>query len=102
MQLDLNSLDLNQLKKLRNNVDKAIETYSQRAKEQARKELEMRAKELGFTLVELTQLKSKRPPVLAKYKNPYNSKETWTGRGRKPKWVSNHLDDGGTLDDLAI
>ena len=27
---------------------------------------------------------------------------TWTGRGRKPRWVDDHLKSGGTLDDLLI
>lgn len=27
---------------------------------------------------------------------------TWTGRGRKPKWVQDHLDKGGLIDDLLI
>lgn len=28
--------------------------------------------------------------------------QSWSGRGRKPKWVENHLSKGGLLDDLLI
>jgi len=37
-----------------------------------------------------------------KYRNPANARETWSGRGRKPKWVQKALASGKTLDDLAV
>ena len=36
------------------------------------------------------------------YRNPCNSAETWTGRGRQPKWVREALACGVRLQDLAI
>jgi hypothetical protein len=36
------------------------------------------------------------------YRNPSNSAETWTGRGRQPKWVQGALADGMSLEDLVI
>jgi DNA-binding protein H-NS len=36
------------------------------------------------------------------YRNPSNSAETWTGRGRQPKWVRDALARGACLEDLAI
>lgn len=35
----------------------------------------------------------------AKYRHPETA-DVWSGRGLKPKWVSNWLDEGGTLADL--
>lgn len=38
-------------------------------------------------------------------KPKYQSKDgsnTWSGRGRKPKWVEAHLSQGGSLEDLLI
>ena len=37
-----------------------------------------------------------------KYRNPLNSKETWTGKGRKPNWILNLLQQGKTIDELKI
>ncbi len=37
-----------------------------------------------------------------RYANPNNPSVTWSGRGRQPNWVKQHLYDGGTLDQLAI
>ena len=36
------------------------------------------------------------------YRNPRNSAETWTGRGRKPSWLREALANGIRLEDLAI
>ncbi len=36
------------------------------------------------------------------YRNPCNSAETWTGRGRKPKWLREALAHGAHLEDLTI
>ncbi|NCX71462.1 MAG: hypothetical protein EBW86_13010 [Rhodobacteraceae bacterium] len=37
-----------------------------------------------------------------KYKNPANSAQTWTGRGRQPVWVADALVGGKSLEDLLI
>lgn len=36
------------------------------------------------------------------YKHPEDKLLSWTGRGRKPLWVQNWLDNGGTLEDLRV
>ena len=38
----------------------------------------------------------------AKYRNPDNPAETWAGRGRKPKWVEDRLEQGTPLEALLI
>ena len=40
--------------------------------------------------------------VKPKYRNPSNKQETWTGRGRRPKWVAAILKQGKKLEDFAI
>ena len=41
-----------------------------------------------------------RKPVAPKYRN--EAGETWTGRGKQPKWVTEALASGLTLEDLLI
>ncbi|WP_420875302.1 H-NS family nucleoid-associated regulatory protein [Phaeovulum veldkampii] len=67
-------------------------------------ELEEAARKMGYNLAELTAIFSgkKRKPAAAKYANPANPSETWTGRGRKPRWMAAALAEGKSLDDLAI
>lgn len=43
---------------------------------------------------------ARRPPA-AKYRNPNNLSMSWSGRGRRPRWISAWLANGGTLDALA-
>jgi len=42
------------------------------------------------------------PQVLPKYRNPADPSETWSGRGKQPKWVSVALDQGHKLDEFLI
>ena len=39
---------------------------------------------------------------VAKYANPANRAETWTGRGRKPNWLVAKLKKGGKIENFAI
>ena len=56
------------------------------------------AKELGFGAVEKTEDKRSQP-VAIKYRS---GEQTWTGRGRKPKWLEVYLANGGKLEDIAV
>jgi DNA-binding protein H-NS len=42
------------------------------------------------------------PPVLPKFANPDAPQEVWSGRGRKPRWVTEKLSSGLALEDLSI
>jgi len=42
------------------------------------------------------------PKVLAKYRNPKNPKETWSGRGKQPRWLAAQLHSGEELDQFLI
>lgn len=54
-----------------------------------------------ITAEELTAApKRGRKPVAPKYRNEVG--ETWTGRGKQPKWVIEALASGLTLEDLLI
>ena len=103
--MNLTNLNLSELKRLQSDVAKAIDSYEDRKKKEARSELEEKAREMGFSLAELlgdVAKYGKRRTIAAKYRHTENSSLTWTGRGRKPKWVTEALAAGKTLSDLAI
>lgn len=104
MSLDLNSMSLKELKDLQGQVAKAIANFEDRKKKAALVELEEKARELGFSLAELTgaTVVRKRAPATAKYANPSNPADTWSGRGRKPRWFAEALAKGKSASDLAI
>ena len=102
MNIDLDSLSLKDLRELRNKLDRAISTYEDRRKREALVAVENAAREFGFNLAELTAAKQARSKVAPKYANPQDPDATWTGRGRKPRWVQEALDAGKTLESLEI
>lgn len=104
--MDLNNLSLNELKKLRSDVDKAISSYEERLKKDALAAAQAAAKQYGFDLVELlagaTGKRKPRGTVAPKYAHPENPNLTWSGRGRQPNWIKEALASDKTLEDLAI
>lgn len=101
---DLEALSLGELRKMQKNVAKAISTYEDWQKAEARTKVEALARDLGYSLAELvgTETKSSRAPAATKYRHPENPALTWTGRGRKPHWFVEALEAGKTASDLAI
>ena len=57
---------------------------------------------MAIDKVEKTKAKKSRGKVAPKYRNPVNSAQTWTGRGRQPVWVADALVGGKSLEDLLI
>jgi len=59
---------------------------------------------MGFSLAELTGAAPtrKRVPATAKYANPANASDTWSGRGRKPRWFAEALTTGKRPEDMAL
>lgn len=104
MDIDLNTLSLKELKDLQSQVGKAISSFEDRRKKEAILELEEKARTLGFSLSELTGIATvrKRAPATAKFANPADSSETWSGRGRKPRWFELALKSGSKPEDMAI
>ncbi len=91
--MDLNEVSLPELKRLLRDVERAIASFQHRQLAAARAELEARARELGFSLAELAatetiSAKRNRTAVQPKYRNPANPEETWSGRGRQPRWLT--------------
>ncbi|RJL15819.1 H-NS family nucleoid-associated regulatory protein [Paracoccus siganidrum] len=102
--IDLNALSLTELKQLEKNVAKAIASFEDRRKAEARAAAEAVAKEHGFSLGDLVDVTSsrKRATSAPKYRHPENPEITWSGRGRKPAWIVEGLEAGRSLEDFAI
>ena len=100
--MDLNTLSLKELKKLRKDVEKTIESFEDRKKREAVIELEKKAAEMGFSLSDLTKIGKVKKVSPPKYRNPADPEQTWTGRGRTPLWVKAIEAAGGSRDDALI
>lgn len=101
---NLEAMSLKELRQLQRDLTKAVSTFEDRHKAEARAKLEAIAKEMGYSLADLigVEVKTTRAPAVAKYRHPENAALTWSGRGRKPQWFVAALTSGKSADDLAI
>lgn len=101
---NLEAMSLKELRQMQKDLAKAISTYEDRHKAEARAKLEAIAKEMGYSLTDLfgVEVRPTRAPAMAKYRHPENAALTWSGRGRKPQWFVDYVNAGKDPSDLAI
>jgi DNA-binding protein H-NS len=98
---DLKSLPLDELWDFHEEV---VETLA--AKMTAEKSvLEERLRKLINPQIQADQISKVRqpyPPVVPKYRNPNEPSETWSGRGKQPRWLVAALKSGKRIGDFQI
>lgn len=99
--MNFDEMSMKELRELKSKLDRAINTHDERRRLAAVAAAEEIAKAHGFNLADLAGTKV-RKVAPQKYAHPENPSLTWSGRGRKPKWVAEALDQGKQLDDLLI
>jgi DNA-binding protein H-NS len=106
--INVDKLSLKDLVDLEAKVQRAIAAARDRERTELKKKVADLAETHGFSVAELFggvrgrgAAKGKSVGV-AKYANPENKADTWTGRGRKPNWLVERLKKGGKLPDFAI
>jgi DNA-binding protein H-NS len=67
-----------------------------------RRENEVPQKEVASARQNPLRERRKYPMVLPKYQNPDEPTETWSGRGKQPRWLTAALKTGHTIDDFVI
>ena len=95
--LDLDSMSTDELWSLHEEITRVLS--SKLAEEKA--QLEAKLRRLGAA----SRRDRKRrlyPPVLPKFRNPARPSETWAGRGKQPRWLSDQLRRGKKLNDFRI
>ena len=101
--VDLEALDVDELMAITQNAQQLIVEKQHQRLYDAFEKFEEIAESCNTSIDEILkageQLEKKRS---IKYRNPKNSEETWTGRGRKPTWLVNALDQGQSIEDFAI
>lgn len=108
MSVDLTGLSLSELESLRKKAESLIEDRRDETVEQAYKQAIEIARSVNLSLEELVNYgsskrkKSARKPVEPRYRNPANEEETWTGRGKQPRWLANEIAKGKTLEEFLI
>jgi DNA-binding protein H-NS len=99
--IDLKSMPLDELWALHETICAILA----RKLEAEKRSLEQRLNELRRPFEKASNETSERrpyPKVHPKFRNPKPPHQTWSGRGRQPRWVSKMLEAGKSLDDLRI
>jgi len=102
--MDLSTLDYTQLLDLKTQLEREINARQAEEKANAKRQILELVKTYGLTVEEVLSkpVAASRKPVEAKYRNPDDANQTWSGRGRKPAWVQQYVDAGFKIEDLAI
>lgn len=109
--LDLNSLSIDELWTLHEEVDAVLSekilAEKRGLEERLAKLNRASAKKAAMTgagskTSQRRALRRKYPPVLPKYQNPNDRSETWAGRGKQPRWLVSQLKAGKKISDFLI
>lgn len=118
MSINLDELSVDELEKLIKQAESALDKKRKAELKNAQAVLEKMAKDLGVDPQDLLKnaadkkkttrkkaAKKKtgvRRPAKVKFRDPNNSGNTWTGRGKRPLWLQDALSKGANLDDFLV
>lgn len=102
--INVDKLSLKELLDLENRVKKAIASAQAREKDEFLADIKAMAAKRGLSISEVLGggKAGKGSKVAIKYRNRDNPSETWTGRGRQPKWLSAALKKGAKIQDFLL
>jgi DNA-binding protein H-NS len=102
--LDVEKMSLEDLRALAREIEKANKKSESLNLKKARDAAEAAAREYGFSLLEITGSRVsnlKRDPSEARYRNPDDPQQTWSGRGRQPQWFKEAIASGRAPSEMA-
>jgi DNA-binding protein H-NS len=116
MSTKLDRMSLPELREMQKDVDGAIARAEQGAIAEAKKRMREIAAEMGVEFADVvtaskaaakrrtTKAKNSYPPPKAWYKNPDDpAAKLWSGRGKKPRWLTQKLTTGrAKLEDFQV
>jgi DNA-binding protein H-NS len=104
-QINLEKMSFKELQELQLRVEKTIAQARLKERQELKAEIEQMVVDRGFTMEEIFSTRRGGPKgraVAPKFANPEDPTQTWTGRGRKPNWLVEKLEQGADLDDFLI
>lgn len=103
---DLSSYSLAKLRALEVQVIDELKTRHFLSVSKAREQILHIAQGAGISVKELLSGKSaarvKSAPAGAKFRNPNDPSQEWSGRGRQPNWIKAWTASGKSMDDAKI
>ena len=106
--IDLERMTYAELSELRDRVDAEMVETQASEKKALKAKMEALAAESGYSIEELiggTQRvgrKGSNGLVVVKYRNLKDPSQTWSGRGRKPNWLSEAVNSGKKIESFLV
>jgi DNA-binding protein H-NS len=100
--IDLRSISAEELWKLFEAATAQLgnKLAAEKAKLQEREERLLKLQSMGIVIG--PDPRRPYPKVFPKYRNPKNLAETWSGRGKQPRWLTVELRSGAKLESFLI
>ncbi|OTG81205.1 DNA-binding protein [Acinetobacter sp. ANC 4558] len=105
---DISNLSVEELKRLQIEAEALIASKKDQAIEDAYNQIIAVAENVGLSVDQILEFglskrkKSTRKAVEPRYRSKVNENDTWTGRGKQPRWLVAELEKGAQLDDFLI
>jgi DNA-binding protein H-NS len=104
------TLSLDELKNLHAEIDSLLKKRQQIQRKELYDQMIVMVKSAGFSSLDevLTAQSTRRVrsdkgiKTSPRYRNPADEQQTWSGRGRRPQWITDYLAAGGDLHALAM
>ena len=102
--IDLSKLSIEELETLAKDIQTEVVTRREAERERVLAQMRELAAGLGLTLEEVVRLERGKgiTAVLPRYRHPDDPSLTWSGRGKRPAWLTEALAAGRSLDDFAV
>ena len=98
---DLEKMQLDDLWDLHQRIIEVLDRKLEKEKQKLQNQLDELGRKFGCSSKDIPQRRPY-PRVEPKYRNPRNPQETWSGRGKTPRWVVELLANGAALDEFRI
>lgn len=108
MMPDISQLSVEELKRLQEEAEALIASKKDEAVEDAYQQIIAIAEKVGLSIEQILEYgaskrkKTVRKAVEPRYRSKANPSDTWTGRGKQPRWLVAELDKGAKLEDFLI
>ena len=98
---ELEKMQLDDLWDLHQRIIAVLDRTLEHEKQRLQRQLDELGRKFGGSPKDIPQRRPY-PRVEPKYRNPRNPVETWSGRGRTPRWAVELLANGADLDEFRI
>ncbi len=106
--MDLSALSIPELRNQHQAITRQLELMKKQSAKNALIAANKAVQDHGFESVHEVlngapaKEQKERKAVEPKYRNPDNHEQTWTGRGKKPLWITAKLQSGNSLESFLI